>query len=182
MPWSSRVRTLILISLLGASGAVQAQGITYGLGRAPTAVEVKAWDFAINPDGRELPEGSGTAAEGGKIYAMKCIGCHGPEGSGGAAPRLIGRGTATAEWPFATSLWDYIYRAMPLFLEGSLTHDEVYSLTAYLLSLGKAIDEDLIVTRDNLAGLPMPNREGYVPPPIEQWEPGMPRLFTISEP
>ena len=173
---------LLLLLTITVAGTVQSQGITYNLGRAPTAEEVKAWDFAINPEGQELPEGSGNASTGAPLYLMKCLGCHGPDGSGGLAPRLVGRGTVVSNYPFATSLWDYINRAMPLFQEGSLTFDEVYALTAFLLHKGSVIDENFELNQGNLADVEMPNSDGYVSPPIDQWEPGMKRLFRIIDP
>ena len=169
----------LLFFTISLAGTVQAQGLTYNLGRAPTDAEIQAWDIAIRPDGLELPTGSGTAKQGALSYSIKCIACHGSEASGAGAPRLVGRNTVVANWPFATSLWNYINRAMPLNMEGSLTNDEVYAITAYLLFKGSVIGEDDILDKESLPKVEMLNKEGYVPPPIDQWEPGMPRLFKI---
>jgi S-disulfanyl-L-cysteine oxidoreductase SoxD len=174
-------KVLLLFTLILA-GTAQAQGITYNLGRAASAEEIRAWDIAINPEGQELPEGSGNAVTGAPVYLMKCMACHGPDGSGGLAPKLVGRNTVVSNYPFATSLWDYINRAMPLNQEGSLSFDEVYALTAFLLNKGSVIDADIVLSRDNLPEVKMPNRDGYVPPPIDFWEPGMPRIFRIIDP
>lgn len=169
-----------LFALLFFSGFVHAQGVTYNLGRPAADDEIQAWDIAINPgDGRELPEGRGTVVDGEKLYATKCLACHGVDGEGANAPRIVGRNTIGSNWPFATSVWSYINRAMPLYLEGTLNPDEVYSLTAFLLHKNGIISESAELDQENLVEVKMPNRNGYVPPPIDQWEPGMPRLFKI---
>ena len=172
----------LLLILLLAAGPAWGQGEVFKLGRAPTQDEVRAWDIAISPTGEELPVGKGLAGDGAQLFVQRCAACHGPEGTGGVAPRLVGRNTVTATWPFATSLWDYINRAMPLYQEGTLSSDEVYALTAYLLYKAEVIEQNDILNQDNLAAVEMPNRDGYVPPPLSQWEPGMPRLFKIIEP
>lgn len=167
--------------LLGCAG-LQAQGLSYQLGRAPSADEIRAWDIAISPDGTELPPGSGSAQQGVRLFAMKCAMCHGPAGADGVAPPLVGRNTIPMTWPFATSIWDYINRAMPLYQEGTLKPDEVYALTAFLLFKNGIIGESDVVNRDNLAEVEMPNRNGYQPPPLAEWKPGMPRIFKIVDP
>jgi mono/diheme cytochrome c family protein len=169
-----------LLVLLLIPALAQAQGMTYNLGRSATEDEIRLWDIAINPgDGQELPEGKGSVVDGEKLYATKCLACHGVDGGGAQAPRIVGRNTIGSNWPFATSVWSYINRAMPLYLEGSLSPDEVYALTAFLLYKNNIIPESSELNQDNLAEVEMPNRNGYVPPPIDQWEPGMPRLFKI---
>ena len=117
-----------------------AQGPTYQLGRTPTAEEIKARDIAISPEGKELPPGRGTAAEGATVYTQKCAACHGPNGTGSALHRgLIPLGNAKPTKipfslvPYATTVWDFINRAMPQSTPGSLTPDEVYAVTAFLL-------------------------------------------------
>lgn len=176
------VRTLSLLSglVFAGAGAVQAQGLTYHLGRAPTEQEISAWDFAISPAGTELPEGSGSAQQGAQLFAMKCAMCHGPTGADGVAPALVGKNTVPMTWPHATSVWDYIYRAMPLYQEGSLKFDEAYALTAFLLNKNNIIKETDVLNRKNLADVKMPNRDGYVLPP--EWTPGKPRAFKIVNP
>ena len=168
--------------LAGAAMTVQAQGLTYNLGRVPTTEEIRAWDIAISPEGTELPEGRGTAQQGAQLFAMKCAMCHGPAGKEGVAPELVGKNTIPMTWPFATSLWDYINRAMPLYQEGSLKADEVYALTAFLLFKNDIVKEMDVLSRQNLAETKMPNRAGYQPPPLDQWKPGMPRIFKIVNP
>lgn len=159
-----------------------AQGLTTQLGKAPTTDEIRAWDYAISPDGTELPEGRGTAKQGGQIFVTRCAMCHGPDGKDGMAPALVGKNTIPMTWPFATSVWDYINRAMPLYQEGSLKSDEVYALTAFLLFRNGIIGENDELDRNKVPQVNMPNKNGYQPPPLAEWKPGMPRIFKIVEP
>lgn len=132
---------------------------------------VSAWDTTIFPDGTGLPAGSGTAKQGFPIYDEKCSGCHGPEGRGETAEELIGRElpltdpetsqTIGAYWPYATTLFDYIHRAMPTDKPGTLTADEVYALCAYLLHLDGIIAEDAVMDAKSLPKVQMPNRDGF---------------------
>jgi hypothetical protein len=175
--------------------AAWAQSPTYGLGKTPTAEEIRAWDIAISPDGKELPQGSGSAKEGAPLYAQKCAACHGATGSGGRAPQLIksesttpppgnqppclspcirGANVMAIHSPYATTIWDYINRGMPFGKEGSLQPNEVYALTAFLLYKNGVIPEDQVVDAQNLPQIKMPNRDGYVLP---EWKHGMPRPF-----
>ena len=172
-------------------GAALAQGPTYGVGRTPTAEEIRPWDISIGPTGEELPPGSGTAAEGARVYLRTgCAGCHGREGEGGRAPRRAPRlvkvepGPDVDPWvaarilpyrsPYATTVWDYINRGMPLNREGTLTADQVYALTAFLLFKNEVIAEDAVMDAESLPQVEMPNRDGWAPLP--DWQPGMPRL------
>src|SRR5256886_4388154 len=146
------LRVLPLVLFMGVSA--QAQSRTYGVGRTPTAEEIRAWDISIGPTGQELPPGRGTAKEGAPLYRSKgCAGCHGATGIEGTAPNLKSKAAPDVElWrrgrilplrsPFATTVWDYINRAMPLNREGTLTADEVYALTAFLLYINDVIPED----------------------------------------
>ncbi len=144
---STRRLTVVIAVVLGANVAfAQAPN----LGKPISPAEIAAWDINVLPDGSGLPPGSGTPAEGARIYAAKCSACHGPEGKGGVNARLIGgdpiknmesEKTIANFWPFATTLFDYIRRAMPWPKPRSLTDQEVYSLTAYILSLNKLIGE-----------------------------------------
>jgi cytochrome c len=144
---------------------------TPNLGKPISPVEIAGWDINILPDGSGLPSGSGTPAEGARVYAAKCSGCHGPEGKGGTNGRLVGGEpikTMDAEktianfWPYATTLYDYIRRAMPWTKPRSLTNDEVYALTAYILSLNKLIGENDTMNAQTLPKVRMPNREGFI--------------------
>jgi len=185
-----------LTAVLLASGYKgAAQSPTYGIGRAPTAEEVRAWDIAISPTGNELPEGHGTAVEGARLYVQKgCAACHGAQGSGNRAPILIKREDTSGPMnsipclvpcirdatvmalhsPYATVIWDYINRGMPLGREGSLKPDEVYALTAFLLFKNAVIKETDVLDRESLPKVVMPNKDGAAAAP--EWKPRTPRL------
>jgi cytochrome c len=149
----------------------------FGFGRLATANEIKAWDIAISPDGTGLPAGSGTAAQGAVLYRQKCAMCHGPTGTEGPAERLVGREprqgfpfgrdptlvrTIGNYWPYATTLYDYINRAMPLNAPGSLKPDEVYSAVAYLLWRNEIIPDTLVLNTQTLPRIVMPARDRFV--------------------
>jgi len=131
-----------------------------------------AWDISIQTDGRGLPAGSGNAAIGKKIFAEKCVACHNEKGKGQPFDQLVGgRGslagsapvkTIGSYWPYATTIFDYVRRAMPLTAPQSLANDEVYSITAYLLFLNGIIKERDIMNAETLAQVKMPNRGGFV--------------------
>jgi cytochrome c len=177
---------LVAIALLLASPAFAQSSPKFGVGRAPTAEEIRALDISIAPTGDELPAGSGTAKEGVKLFEAKgCIGCHGPAGLGGPAPSLQSKkGQDVPIWqrerilplraPFATIVWDFIHRGMPLGNEGSLTADEAYALTAYLLFLNKVIPEDQVIDQQSLPKVKMPIGDDYARLP--DWKPRSPRL------
>ena len=178
------LRVLPFLLLMGAS--VLAQSPTYGVGRTPTAEEIRAWDISIGPHGEELPPGRGTVREGAQLYRTKgCAGCHGANAIDGKAPILRSKAGAEVElWsrgrilplraPLATTVWDYINRAMPLNREGTLTADEVYSLTAYLLFINDVISEDEVLDLKSLPKVKMPIGDNYAPLP--EWKPRTPRL------
>jgi len=142
------------------------------LGRVATPDEVAAWDISIEPSGAGLPAGSGTARTGAAIFAAKCAGCHGETGGGKPNDPLVGgAGSITTDkpvktvgsyWPYATTLFDYIRRAMPLPNSKSLANDEVYALAAYILAQNKIIGEDDVMDARSLPQVKMPNREGFV--------------------
>lgn len=146
------------------------QGPDLGVEAAPA--EVAAWDISIGPDGDELPEGSGNAIDGEPIYALQCLGCHGAEGAGLLNDVLVGgHGSLTGAaplrtvgsfWPYATTIFDYIRRSMPYLQPHSLSDDEVYALTAYLLFLNGIIDEDDDINAQTLAEISMPNRDSFI--------------------
>ena len=179
------------IALLVASPAL-AQSSTYGVGRTPTPDEIRALDISIGPTGEELPPGHGTAKEGATLFQQKgCAGCHGRAGIGAVAPALQSnksqdvplweRGRGSSGWmilpltaPYATIVWDYIHRGMPLGKEGTLSADEVYSLTAYLLFLNHVIPEDQVLDQQSLPKVKMPIGDDYGRLP--DWKHGAPRL------
>ncbi|MDA0349075.1 MAG: cytochrome c [Verrucomicrobia bacterium] len=142
-----------------------------GLGVAATPEQVAAWSLTILPDGSGLPEGSGTAEIGAQIYAQKCLACHGQNGVEGPNDKLVGgHGSISSDapvktvgsyWPYATTVFDYIRRAMPLMQPQSLTNDETYALTAYLLELNDIIDSDQVMDAQTLPKVKMPNVDNF---------------------
>ncbi len=166
-----------ILALLVATGAtpVAAQLPTYGVGRPPTPEEVRAWELTIPPDGQGLPPGKGTAALGRAVFAARCAACHGETGEDPNYSRLVGgQGTlATDEpiqtvgsfWQYATTLWSYIRRAQPFDNPGSLTPDQVYAVTAYLLHRNGIIGAQDVMDGTTLPRVKMPNRDGFVPDP-----------------
>ncbi|MCZ6489602.1 MAG: cytochrome c [Acidobacteria bacterium] len=177
MRWSD---FLVMAVFVAVCAAAQAQSPAYGLGRTPSAEEIRAWDIAIGPEGKELPPGKGTAKEGATIYAARCAACHGQTGTEGPFNRLVGgQGTLHTNrpvktvgsyWPFATTIWDYINRAMPVDNPGSLAPDQVYALTAFLLYRNSIIQETDVMDVESLPKVRMPNRNGFVPDPRPDWK------------
>jgi S-disulfanyl-L-cysteine oxidoreductase SoxD len=156
-----------------AQTEIPAASAGFGFGRPATADDIRAIDIDVRPDGAGLPPGSGTAALGQPIFAQKCASCHGASGEGGAAPKLVdptpfkpGVTAATIGnyWPFATTVWDYINRAMPFDRPGSLTADEVYALTAYLLFENGIVAESDVMDPQSLPAVRMPNAAGFTSP------------------
>ena len=183
---SNPLKAVTIPLLLGSlvAGAAMAQSPTYGVGRTPTEDELRQMDISIGPTGEELPPGSGTAREGAQLFVQKaCISCHGAEGNGGLGPILRSQRDADLPvWekerilplrsPYATTVWDYINRGMPVGLEGTLTADEVYSLTAYLLFLNDVISEDEVLDQDSLPQVDMPIGDDF----------GKPHEFKLNSP
>jgi cytochrome c len=142
------------------------------LGRVATPDELAAWDISIGPDGAGLPPGSGTPRQGETVFMAKCVACHGEKGAGKPNDQLVGgRGTLGDQapvktvgsfWPYATTIFDYVRRAMPLNESKSLSNDEVYSVVAYLLHLNGIIDENETVDARTLPKVRMPNADGFV--------------------
>jgi len=172
-----------LVLALGAAGIVigalavpaLAADRPFNLGKIATAEEVAGWDIDVRPDGKGAPVGSGTASLGEEIYAERCAGCHGDFGEGiDRWPVLVGgQGslqthdpvkTVGSYWPYASTIYDYIYRAMPFGEAQSLSHDETYSVVAYLLNMNDVIDEDFTLSNENIGAVKMPNRDGFFLP------------------
>jgi len=169
-----RIVALGLLTLLFATSAC-AQGSPYGdIGRSPTHAELDAMDISIMPDGDGLPLGQGTAREGEPLYFAKCASCHGPNLEGrrdiGVSP-LVGEIPVKSFLsfnPVITTMWDYIRRGMPRFDEGSLTHDQIYALTAYILYKGNMINEQDVMNAETLAKVELPNRNAFVPAELDR--------------
>ena len=161
--------------VLLAAAVLAAQSPKYGVGRPPTEGEIRGLGLAIAPDGTGLPEGSGTAVAGREVFAASCSRCHGDKGEGGIGPPLVGgQGTlATAKplktvgsfWPYATTVWDYVNRAMPFDQHGLLKPPQVYAVVAYILNLNGIIGSDQVIDAKSLQKVKMPNRDGFVPDP-----------------
>jgi S-disulfanyl-L-cysteine oxidoreductase SoxD len=155
--------------------ALHAQSPRYNVGRPPTPEEVQAWDIAIGPDGKELPAGRGTVARGKVVYVEQCARCHGATATEGPEMPLVGgKGSLTTDkplktigsyWPYATTLFDYINRAMPFDRPTVLSAEDVYAVTGYLLNLNGIIAEQDVMDAKTLPAVRMPNRDGFVPDP-----------------
>ena len=162
-------------ALLLAAAAAWAQSPQYGVGRAPTDDEVRQWAITPSPSGQGLPAGRGTAAQGREMYANRCSRCHGPKGEGAESVALVGgQGTLKSPkplktvgsyWPYATTVFDYINRAMPFDKPGTLGADQAYALTAFVLYLNGIVKEDVILDAKTLPKIRMPNRDGFVKDP-----------------
>jgi hypothetical protein len=162
--------TVLALAVATVSPARAADGPN--LGRPATAAEIAGWDVSIPPDGSGLPPGSGTATAGAAVYAAKCQLCHGEKGVGQPNDRLVGgQGTLTSAnpirtigsyWPYATTVFDYVRRAMPYQQPHSLADDEVYALTAYLLQQNGIIAEADVMNAQTLPKVKMPNRENFI--------------------
>jgi len=155
-----------------AAGAPRAFAQAPHLGMPVAERDIAAWSLNVLPDGTGLPPGSGTAAQGAAIYAEKCVACHGPNGEGGISAALVGgepltsgidtRKTIKNFWPYATTLFDFVRRAMPWLQPRTLTNDQVYALTAYLLALNGIVKETDAMNAETLPQVRMPNRDGFV--------------------
>lgn len=188
--WRGALAGLLVVALVAAcqpggdtsSGrvvaAAAAMPASFGVGRAATPDEVSAWNLDVNPKGEGLPAGRGTATEGAAVYALKCASCHGPKGEGGIPPnpKLVGREprdfsfatsagatkTVGNYWPYATTLFDYIRRAMPQTAPGTLTADETYAVIAWILAENEIITRDQAMDATSLPAVVMPSRDRFV--------------------
>src|SRR3954451_1558047 len=169
---STRNRFLAAAAIVVVSGAAIAQEKAQ-FGRLATPEEIASWDITVEPSGAGLPHGSGTAKQGEATYVAKCQACHGEKGAGGAALQLAGiKGTVGAKdttvktigtfWPYATTVFDYVFTSMPYQETKSLTHDETYAVTAYLLYLNEIIGENDTIDASTLPKVKMPNRDYFV--------------------
>ena len=184
---SGALAVLIALSFAGAARAPELESSRQPgpeLGRVATPEEVAAYQPVVLPDGSGLPSGRGTAVGGLRVYAAKCLACHGPGGQDGPFPPLVGGQGSLASaspvrtvgsyWPYATTLFDYTRRAMPYDRPGSLKADELYAVTAYLLAENGILADDAEMNAETLPRVEMPNRDGFVPaqtaPVIERGE------------
>ena len=164
---------VLLVVVPGEFATADAAKSVPKFGKAITPEAAAKWDLSVFPDGAGLPVGHGTAAQGEKLFEEKCAVCHGPEGIGASAEELRGGKTEDlsgaspdknigAYWPFATTLFDFTRRAMPMTAPGSLSADEVYAVTAYMLHVNGIIGKEDEMTRDTLPKVNMPNRDGFI--------------------
>jgi mono/diheme cytochrome c family protein len=172
MSTRERLAAAALSALL--AGCAAAPGAQEGpkLGRPVTPAEIAAWDISVAPDGSGLPAGRGTAAAGAAVYAGRCQSCHGDKGAGQPNDRLVGgHGTLASKtpvrtigsyWPYATTVFDYVRRAMPYTEPRTLSDEEVYAVTAYLLYLNGIIGEQEAMTAETLPRVKMPNRDNFI--------------------
>jgi len=141
---------------------------TFGFGRPATSAEIAALDIDVTPDGTGLPSGSGTASDGARTWRRACAVCHGDTGEGGTAAPVVGRDpdgvpTVGSYWPWATTLYDYISRAMPRNSPGTLTPEEVYGLVAWILARNNIVGDDAVMSAETLPAVVMPARDRFVP-------------------
>jgi mono/diheme cytochrome c family protein len=144
----------------------------FAFGRAADSARIKAWDIDVRPDGRGLPPGSGTVAQGAQVFAQKCASCHGAAGEGGVGDRLVST-TPWGEWPveaavgnywpYSTTLYDFIVRAMPMNAPGTLTANETYAVIAWILNQNKLIADNAVMNATTLPAVQMPARDRFVP-------------------
>jgi S-disulfanyl-L-cysteine oxidoreductase SoxD len=181
MSTPSRIAAFAAAALSTCAAAQQGtSGKSPALGTPVGAAEIARWDISIPPSGAGLPPGSGSPRQGLQVYEQKCLACHGAKGVGKPADPLAG-GTGSlagktplrtvgSYWPYATTLFDYVRRAMPITNPLSLTNDELYAVTAYVLSINGIIGEDVVMNAQSLPQVKMPNREGFVSdwPPRER--------------
>jgi cytochrome c len=161
------------LALVALSVAARAdQPARYGIGTAPTPQQIAGWALGVRPDGEGLPPGSGSVQDGDEIFADNCAACHGTFGEGaGRYPRIAGEGKLTGDrpeptigsyWPYATTVFDYINRAMPFPAPHSLTAHQVYAVTAYLLNLNGLVDDNFVASKETLPKVKMPNHDGFI--------------------
>jgi len=162
---------LIILKAIGACAQSLRPGP--GLGKPATSAEIEVWSIGVFPDGTGLPSGLGNALQGEKVYNQRCKSCHGPEGIGASAEELAGGNnglvheypdkTIGTYWPFSTTVFDFTRRAMPLNAPGSLSNNDVYAITAYLLYINGIIGPTTEMNAKTLPKVQMPNWDGFIP-------------------
>jgi S-disulfanyl-L-cysteine oxidoreductase SoxD len=174
----NQTAALAFVAVAACAGVPQSPAVrSPSLGVPMTDAELAAWDISIPPSGAGLPPGTGTARSGAAVYEQKCAACHGVKGVGKPADVLAGgQGTLGSKaplrtvgsyWPYATTLFDYVRRAMPITNPLSLTNEEVYAVSAYILYLNGIVGEDAQMNAQTLPQVRMPNRDGF----IDDWQP-----------
>ena len=168
MPMRSVLLALLMIAAGAHAGPLE-------IGTPPDPALLRAWDIDVSPDGAGLPQGRGSVADGRKVYEEKCAACHGAHGEGGPMDRLVGGFSSLSDakpvktigsfWPYATTVFDYVRRAMPFSAPQTLSDDEVYAVTAYLLHLNGIVGADAVLDAATLLAVRMPNRDGFVKDP-----------------
>ena len=187
---------LIMISL-SISFSSHAENRKYNIGKLATKIEVAGWDIDVRPDGVGAPKGSGNALDGEEIYVNRCASCHGDFGEGvDRWPALVGgdgtlashdpEKTTGSYWPYASTIFDYVYRSMPFGEAQTLTHDETYKIVAYLLNMNEIIDEDFVLSEKNIGKIKMPNASGFsLPDPrpdVTKYKDGQPCMKNCNVP
>ena len=187
---------LVMISL-SISFSSHAENRKYNIGKLATKTEVAGWDIDVRPDGVGAPKGSGNAIDGEEIYVNRCASCHGDFGEGvDRWPALVGgdgtlashdpEKTTGSYWPYASTIFDYVYRSMPFGEAQTLTHDETYKIVAYLLNMNEIIDEDFVLSEKNIGKIKMPNASGFsLPDPrpdVTKYKDGQPCMKNCNVP
>lgn len=187
---------LVMISL-SISFSSHAENRKYNIGKLATKTEIAGWDIDVRPDGVGAPKGSGNAIDGEEIYVNRCAACHGDFGEGvDRWPVLVGgdgtlashdpEKTTGSYWPYASTIFDYVYRSMPFGEAQTLTHDETYKLVAYLLNMNEIIDEDFVLSDKNIGKIKMPNASGFLlpdpRPDVTKYKDGQPCMKNCNVP
>jgi len=187
---------LVMISL-SISFSSYAENRKYNIGKLATKTEIAGWDIDVRPDGVGAPKGSGNAIDGEEIYVNRCAACHGDFGEGvDRWPVLVGgdgtlashdpEKTTGSYWPYASTIFDYVYRSMPFGEAQTLTHDETYKLVAYLLNMNEIIDEDFVLSDKNIGKIKMPNASGFLlpdpRPDVTKYKDGQPCMKNCDVP
>lgn len=170
-----KLKSALLVGALATLAVAAHAEERYGIGRVATSAEIAGWNIDIGRDGAALPPGSGSAERGRIVFSEQCAACHGDGGQGGVGDRLVGgQGTLASPkpirtvgsyWPYASTLFDYIRRAMPQNAPQSLSNEDVYAVSAYILSLNGVVSANAVLDAKSLAAVKMPNRDGFVSDP-----------------
>ena len=187
----------LVMTSLSISFSSHAENRKYNIGKLATKTEVAGWDIDVRPDGVGAPKGSGNAIDGEEIYVNRCAACHGDFGEGvDRWPVLVGgdgtlashdpEKTTGSYWPYASTIFDYVYRSMPFGEAQTLTHDETYKLVAYLLNMNEIIDEDFLLSDKNIGKIKMPNASGFLlpdpRPDVTKYKDGQPCMKNCNVP